>query len=246
LLIGFILVITLGFFINGVIGFYKKVSFDKNYEIPKLYLPIEYFSEKDISWGYAGENGIGWDSGAIEGYQSFPTTEITLSTKDYSQKIELLPPIKSRREILEDSGIYRSSFEELMKKYGDIATRLLPDVDITNLEKFDVDKDGNSETVLSVCSYGGNHCPHKIMILKNDKIIFSVSAGIVGLDVTKSDTGNGFYVEWTPSLNDGSKWDQGLCCPVGYKKTRFVFEEKEFKPVYEQEILYSMIEDTKK
>jgi hypothetical protein len=80
------------------------------------------------------------------------------------------------------------------------------------------------------------------MIIKNDKIIFSIRVGLVGLGLEKSNTGNGFYVHWT---ND-ELTSRGLCCPIGYMRTRFVYENGEFKPIYEQEVLYIDINDSSK
>lgn len=103
------------------------------------------------------------------------------------------------------------------------------------------DKDGKDETIIFLCGVGSNHCPHRIIIVKDQEIIFSVSAGLTGLNFSKTETGNGFYMHWVPTEG---KWDRGLCCPLGYVKIRFVYDKGKFLPVYEQEVLYFKIENT--
>ncbi len=221
----------------------------RNYEMPVLNLPLRYFSDSDISGGYGeGINPSTWASARVDGgYRSFPTTTITLSSDDYSNKKEGLPTVKPLEYIFakdpsEDVFIFQETFNEQIKEYGVLATRFLPN-DTINVQKFDVDGDEENETIVYSCSHGGNHCPHRIMIIKNDAIIFSVSAGLTNLDLVKSEDGNGFYVHWVP-VEEDTKWDTGLCCSIGYVSTRFVYENKKFKPVYEQEILYFKVENT--
>jgi hypothetical protein len=225
-------------------------------DTPTLDLPLRYFTDDSVTWGSVNtarnsDDKNTWQYAAIDGgdaYQSFPSKTITLSSDDFSNSSEQLPPIKSKEQILkqdvEEGTPWQWLYEQEINEYGDLATRFLPSERAVDVKTFDVDRDGKDETIIFLCGVGGNHCPHRIVIVKDKKIIFSVSAGLVDLNLTKSDTGNGFYVGWTPSWDEGGKWNVGLCCTPGYRKTRFVYESKKFKPVYEQEILYFKIENT--
>jgi hypothetical protein len=222
-----------------------------SYNTPVINLSLRYFTDDSIAWSNIGEEGVfdnknTWELATVDGgdaYQSFPTKIITLSADDFFNEDEQMPPIKLPEEILFDADILKNRFKEQLTEYGELAQRFLPNYYITSIKKFDVDNDGENETIIGICS-GGNHCPDKIIIVKDDTIIFTTHAGAVGPKVTKSNTSNGFYVEWAPWLNDGSKWDTGLCCLPGHMKTRFIFENDKFIPVYEQEVLYFKVENT--
>lgn len=221
--------------------------------MPVLDLPLRYFTDDSIAWGSVNtsrnsDDKNTWEYAAVDGgdaYQSFPTKTITLSSDDFSNNIEQLPPIKSMEQIIEQDveidAPWQWLYKDQIKEYGDLATRFLPDESI-DAKKFDVDKDGKDEMIIFLCGVGGNHCPHHIIVVKDQKIIFSVSAGLTGLNISKTETGNGFYVHWVPAEG---KWDdRGLCCSLGYIKTRFVYEGGKFIPVYEQEVLYMQIKNT--
>lgn len=258
-------IIIIGLFVLGFVFYWSQFKQDsknlisdiqdrEGYQIPRLSLPLRYFksgvTQGTINPNLDSDNTDTWDIAAIamDAYQSFPTTKITLSSEDYSQKIEPLPPTRSLDQIkIEEPEVwdnYLQLFDEQVKEHGDIATRFLMGDYVTNIEKFDVDLDGKEEIILSTCGTGGNHCPHKVMIIKDGKIIFSIFSYLV-LSINKSETGNGFYAHWVPWGKEGTKWDIGLCCSPGYMKTRFVYEDGKFKPVYEQEVLYFEVENTK-
>lgn len=230
----------------------KKVS-NQDYEMPVLNLPLQYFQDNDIRGGYHSGKGDSSDKKTMSsayldgGYRSFPTTTIKLSSDDYSNKREKLPATKSLDQIFEgnlnEGFVYKETFTEQIQKYGTLATRFLTNDYIVDLQKFDVDNDGKDETIVFLCSLGGNHCPHRIMIIKNDMVIFSFSAGLTDRNLIKSETGNGFYLHWVPIETD-TKWDAPLCCSPGYMSTRFVYENGKFKPVYEQEVLYFEVKNT--
>lgn len=230
----------------------KKVS-SQAYEMPVLNLPLRYFQDSDIRGGYYSGKGDSAYKNTMSsayldgGYRSFPTTTIKLSSDDYSNKREKLPAIKLQDQILpenlDEGFVYKESFTEQIQKYGALATRFLTDDYIVDLQKFDVDGDGKDETIVFLCGLGGNHCPHRIIVIENDTIIFSFSAGLTDRNLIKSETGNGFYVHWVPIEND-TKWDAPLCCSPGYISTRFVYENGKFKPVYEQEVLYFEVKNT--
>lgn len=228
----------------------------QSYEMPVLNLPLRYFPDSDFSWsryiisGDMDRNTL-TEARMNSGYRSFPTTTIELSSSGYSVEHRELPPARTLAQISKEDADWEYSkqwvwlYKKQIQEYGNLATRFLLGSNITNLEKFDVDGDGKPETVVYICGTGGNHCPHEIIIIKDNTIIFSVSEGLTGLDLVKSETGNGFYVHWVP-LEDGTKWDTGLCCPPGYVSTRFVYENGKFKPVYEQEILYFEVKNTER
>lgn len=220
---------------------------DAKSAIPVLDLPLKYFPKES----FRGSNGVSDDMYEMEsanidaGYQSFPTTTISISSRGYSNDVENLPVIKSKEVILADSDIYTDTFNEQLNEYGDFAKRFLPEYTITEIKKFDVDNDGKDEYIIGVCDLGGNHCPQKIVIVKDDKIIFSTVAGVSNPEIVETGTSNGFYIVWVPSADTGAKWDVGLCCSIGYIKTRFAFEGLRFVPVYEQEVLYINVRNTK-
>jgi hypothetical protein len=196
----------------------KSDAYEYTYDMPNLALPLKYFKDSDIQWGSVGsgplEDKTTWKSAAVNGgYQSFPTTTITIDESTYlNEKVSL-------------------------------AERDLSEYSVTRTDEFDVDRDEVEEKIISLCD-GGNHCPHKVIIVKNDTIIFSTTAGAIGPTVTDTGTGNGFFLEWAPWTSNGDKWDVGLCCMPGYMKTRFVYENGVFSPKYEQEVLYFRVEET--
>lgn len=224
---------------------------ENKYTMPILKLPLSYFSKESIRFGSAdtkSDDEDAYTEAAIdEGYHSFPTTTISLKSDEYNQKKEKLGSIKTDEEIYGGDTDWKDSYPEQIEKYGDLARRFLPDTFI-DVKKIDVDSDGVDESIISLCMVGGNHCPHGIIIVKGDNIIFSTSAGSVDVDIVETKTHNGFYLHWVPGSDDSTdkKWSAfGLCCSPGYMKTRFVFEDGKFKPVYEQEVLFFNVENTK-
>lgn len=218
--------------------------------LQSISLPLKYISEDLISWGSVNtdrdtKDKSTWKSAAVDmGSRDTPTTNITLSKDDYSNAHEDLPAIKSIEEITsETNGRITSEsliYQETLAKYGDFGIRFFPTY-YPFIKNFDVDADGKDEKVVYLCGIGGNHCPHKIVIVKDDKIIFSVSAGMTDLGLSPSETNNGFYVEWVPTDNG---WVYGLCCPPGFVKTRFVYTNNEFIPIYEQTHMYVEVVNT--
>ncbi len=226
---------------------------------PTLAMPLRYFPSESFRSGTVGksiDDKSTWKYAAIDiGYQSFPTTTITLSSDSYSNEIKELPPIKSVESTLlpaskfeekyADASVIRGRRLAQIQEYGILALRFLPGDNIWIMGSFDVDDDGVDEMILAVCGDGGNHCPHKVIIIKGDKIIFSTKAGGTGPRIVTSGTSNGFYLQWAPwQPGDGGIWDVGLCCLPGYMKTRFVYEDGKFIPVYEQEVLYINVKNT--
>ncbi|MSU74838.1 hypothetical protein EXS57_03650 [Candidatus Kaiserbacteria bacterium] len=219
-----------------------------------LNLPLRYFTADTFRYGSARANyespspmnGSNMDVATLEaGYQSFPSTAISLPETYYSNKIEALPPLKSWDQIVadevefdpEDGKMHEPRYRDLIRKYPEFASRFLPGDDITAVTKFDVDGDGRVESIITTCGYG-NHCPHSAYIVKGNKIIFTVS-GSQRVAIEKSDTGNGFYLHWEPD-----SMAPAACCPMGYIKVRFAYESGRFMPVYEQKILYVTVRNT--
>ena len=171
--------------------------------IPILDLPLRYFSDDSVAWGLVNatrnyDDKNTWTYATIDGgdtYQSFPTKTITLSSNDFSNSSEQLPPTQSIEQILkqdvEKDAPWRWLYDQEIKEYGDLATRFLPSESI-DVKKFDVDKDGKDETIIFLCGVGGNHCPHRIVIVKDKKIVFSVSSGLTDLSISKTETGQNF------------------------------------------------------
>ena len=218
-------------------------------EIPEITMPVKYFSEKNIEHGSQSDNNK-WAEASLNemAYQSYPTTSISLPLADYSNDAKSLGIKKSWNDIVKENNICGKSgnedcgFIEQIKQnyneYKDLAPFYLP-VESIYTEKFDVDGDKKDETIIFGCGIGGNHCPHNFDIVKDNKIIFS--AGLSGVNIKPTETGNGFYLEW----NNDEDLTGGYCCPWGYVRTKFVYENNKFIPVLEQKVYYLRIKDSK-
>lgn len=213
-----------------------------NQDFPDLDLPLKYFSRNDLHWSLGGSDtndDITFGSfGGESEYRSYPTTEIKV--KDYDNKSHLYEKNKH------DDGVGISMIQEgdeywegLMKdsqtKYGNFVKMYWPDYLVTGKDDFDVDLDNNKETILTLSVPELNHAPHRIDIVKNGKIIFSYSG--YQPEIEPSKTNNGFYLLWT----SGEQLNSGYCCPSGQMRTRFVYDNHEFNPIWEQEIVYAKI-----
>lgn len=249
-------VIVLGFLIF-LLGFYLGTNTNEstkytstpvigseasNYEMPVIELPVLYFAKNRIVGSWVSTSGEKYTV-VSEGYHSAPTTTIGLLDDAFDNMSEYLPPLKSREEILQSVGNYTNLVQRVLEQDGELARHFLPEEVISDVKKFDVDDDGIEEQIISLCSLGSNHCPDKILIVKNERIIFRIT-GVVNPEITEADTSSGFYLHWSPWRTDGSKWDVGLCCMPGYFKTRFVNIDGEFLPVYEQEVLNFSVKDS--
>jgi hypothetical protein len=203
---------------------------------------LKEFNCTKSSFEYDGESQNNLEKSNVK---STLNSSVTLPSSGYSLENEVLPPVRTYAEIFKDSdGDGKIDWEDLykdqIKKYGDLATRFIyKGYIIDTVEQFDVDSDGQKETIIFICGTGGNHCPHEILVVKNDRVIFNAHAGLTDLGLEKSLDGNGFYVKWVPSdATEGTIWDTGLCCSPGYRKTKFIYENGTFKPVDEKEVLY--------
>ena len=73
-------------------------------------------------------------------------------------------------------------------------------------------------------------------IISNDRIIFTASGGIGNIQLIEMSNNNGFEYKWFPWPHE--EWRSGLCCPLGHKLVRFIYENGEFIPLYEQKVFY--------
>jgi hypothetical protein len=223
-----IIVIILVVILAGTIVFFEmkgqKSEQKITQQMPILNTDPNYFADSEI-WGGTMPDDK-WTSAIIrEGSRTQPTTEISLEESDYNQEVIELSPIKTDKEIyIMEDNMGAEIFTEQINEFGDLARRFLPDDVIGPVEKFDVDKDGKDEQIISTCGLWGNGCPHQIVIVKDNKIIFRTG----GRDIVKTDNGNGFTLIWQKEYKD----------PYGEMRTRFVFEDGKFKPIYEQEVKY--------
>ena len=168
------------------------------------------------------------------------TTTITLPTDGYSTKIYPLPPIRSDEQLLKESkdfgddGTYHYFYAGDIKEFGDVARRFIDEsLGIAKVRKFDVDMDGKDETIITLCGYTTNGCPHKFIIMKDNKVIFSVDQGGRHLNLVRSETGNGFTVHWAPIVGTEEEMERSYCCPTAHMETTFIYKNGTFKPVFE-------------
>ena len=105
----------------------------------------------------------------------------------------------------------------------------------------DVTNDGIPEKILWVSDAGGNHPPHRFQIVQNERIIFEAGVSALVRELDPHPTQNGFILKW---LDEKHHEGRGLCCPIGYTATRFVFDNGEFVPIYEQDNRYYQVENS--
>jgi hypothetical protein len=228
----------------------KNDEFDNQF--PEISMSINYFSENNIDHGSYGDEG--YSSGSFDemAYQSYPTTTIALHKDSYSTKKTILSNPKTLDQAIaendEDCMDYEKRGEcfgdrqiiENYGEYGDLASRYLP-ADSIWVNRFDVDSDGVDEDIVFVCGIGGNHCPHYVQIIKDNKVIFTTDGGGIGISLSPVDSKNGFYLDWR---NDDDWANTGFCCARGYVRTRFVYKDDKFIPVLEQKVYYLRIDDS--
>ena len=116
-----------------------------------------------------------------------------------------------------------------------LVTNYLPDYYIAYLDEFDVDGDGKKETIVNYNVTGAADAgSYNSDIVKGDQIVFSVRED--NSKIIPADTDNGFYVEWA-----NGEFGSPRCCAEGIMRTRFVWRDNEFAPIYEQEVRYLKI-----
>lgn len=209
-----------------------------------LDLPLDYFSQRDVQWGSAGKgNGdkiTDYTQVAIKNltvYQSYPTLDTTI--KNYDNEIIPLKNLTSaeiQQEISKVVSYGQTQVEDSYKQFGTLISNYLPDRYIWKTDKFDVDGDGIAKTIVYTNMTGAAGAgSYTFDIIKGNNIIFSMKEDNSML--IPADTSNGFYVEWGQAGDPNA----GRCCEEGVKRTRFVFKDNKFIPIYEQEVKYVKI-----
>lgn len=217
-------------------------------DYPQYDLPLKYFSTEEVRWGSLGGDGKKgtieeYKQAALDGtevYQSYPTTEITI--KNYS--VEIIPISNKKfsdikNEIIETEGedsYWVKEFEKQYQEYGQMAVHFWDKfLDIEIFDTFDVDSDGIKEKILGLNSVGrADGGSYNVAIVKGNNVIFSVDED--NSFILPHETGNGFYVEWRNPTDESAR-----CCSTGFLRTRFVYEDGKFVPIYEQEVRYFMV-----
>ena len=212
---------------------------------PMLPFELTNFSSKDVRSGSATYHKD-YPQGDIrqygnaylkneDNYQSYPTTKITLT--NYSNRNDLLefkPLEETLQKILEPSRSYKEALNTY-QEWGKLITHYLPEYLVEDVQYFDVNNDGVNEMMVTYNYYEkADSGLYQSDIISNGKIIFSVNES--NSRIFPSKLNDGFYVEWRIP-ND----DSALCCSTGYMKTRFIWKDGKFEPIYEQEIKYLLV-----
>lgn len=128
-------------------------------------------------------------------------------------------------------------YEGQVAEYGDLAVRFWADgSSISFVKEFDVTDDDVAERIVGLCDIWGNHCPHEIIIIQDDRQIFSTTAGLAYKDIVEveAEDGNGFYLLW----DSEEMRVNGLAQPLGHIKTHFAYKDGQFQPVFSEEVIY--------
>jgi hypothetical protein len=217
-------------------------------QFPELSFDISYFNNSDVRSGSA-EHYKEYEQGDIRRhsraylenkavYQSYPTKEIILTEYDSSKrKLEIKPFNEALDELKNNCGDLTSKVslaEENYRQYGIWTTHYLPAWQIYKVESFDVDGDDVEEMIIhkniNCRATGGSFDAD---IIKNGEIVFSTTGH--NSAIIPADTNNGFYVEQSDTVG---------CCATGFLRTRFVFENDEFVPIYGQEVKYLKVKES--
>lgn len=203
-------------------------------------LKIEYFDDAIGVWGSGLPKGETQWKGVDSKYaQRSAPSAITHPLNLITESIKLLPvkrdKIKYDSEFYsgeQEEEYYKSYIDDMYAKYDESFGGYFASKGevITTSKYHDVDRDGFKEQIVETVTIGGNHPPHFGYIIKNGVVILSMLLNSGGIDSTKD--GNGFYVQ------DKMYGDNGLCCPVGYRLYRVIYEDNSFRPVWEQEVKY--------
>lgn len=218
----------------------------KDSSMPWLNLSKNYFSIDNLQWGsFTGkvEGDINsYDDFAISNianFQSYPIIS-NFEIKKYSSEIEELNN-KTYDEMYEEfnknnpDSFGKWNVDESYKKFGKLSLHYLPEFYVTSVEEFDVDSDNSNEKIVTYnMTQSATAGSYKTDIIKGNKIIFSTTED--NSSIIESETGNGFYIEW-----NNPKYQYPRCCEEGFTRTRFVYKDNQFIPVYEQEVRYLKI-----
>ena len=215
---------------------------------PTLSLSLSYFHREDLQGGFVKpeldtDDFTKWEKAQFDGgYRSHPTTTITFI--DFRNTDEALPDLPDEEEwtnLTDDMTAYSSLYVAQHRAYGEIGKRYAGKMQDIYITEADVTNDGMPEKILWVSDAGGNHPPHRFQIVQNERIIFEAGVSALVRDLDPHPTQNGFILKW---LDEKHHEGRGLCCPIGYTATRFVFDDGEFVPVYEQDNRYFQVENS--
>lgn len=226
--------------------FSKEEPTTIDFSMPWLDLDKNYFSIDNLQWGsFTGkvEGDINsYDNFAISNisnFQSYPITNNFEIKNYYSEDKELND--KTYDEMYEEftkdnpDNFGKWNVDESYKKFGKLALHYLPEFYITSIDEFNVDSDNNNEKIVTYnMTQSATAGSYKTDIIKGNKIIFSSRED--NSRIIKPENGNGFYIEW-----NNPKYGYPRCCEEGFTRTRFVYKDNQFIPVYEQEVRYLKI-----
>lgn len=215
-----------------------------------LDLKQDYFDDLLALWGSGTESGEfigeGFDSEYAARSAPRPINH-PIEIKQEKIVIERIKPNEIGRNFSSDNSdnyflsLESKAKEENSKKYGKLIGEFFAEwsQEIDSVEEADVDRDGIPEKLVTTSDIGANHPPHHAHVVKDNVIIASVE--LISGYIKPAKDGNGFYVKDPSPVGD---WGPGmsylfpLCCPVGYRIYRAVFEDGRFVPVWEQDIPY--------
>ena len=208
LIIGFMLGVILTLVFNPFSG--RKFSIQSPDKQSQLSESIQNFSYFNLPQEYFSKDNVIWGEVSPYGNSKFQKAA-------YRDGFQSYPTTDVK------ISNYSSDIIEFNSK---------PNFSIFSKDEFDVNADGKSESIISLAENGVNHPPHYWQILKSGMVIFTFNEFMA--KIYSSDTNNGFFIEWYPE----KVFDQGLCCPSGLTRTRFVYQDNQFVPVYEQDIVF--------
>jgi len=204
---------------------------------PFLNLPKDYFEKDDFYQTDIIKN---------PSYQSYPSTVITTgawkilpNTKALS--LEKVLDENRQREGKQLQGWNQSNLISTFEKYPLFAGYFLPDYEIDNIDRFDVNKDGFSEFIVYGCPafMAGSACGRIIIVDSKGKLLFDYENR--GIEIESIKNGNGFYLLAADMEEDM----EATCCTRVKTKIRFVYDNNTFTPVFEQKVVYVRIGDIK-
>lgn len=215
---------------------------------PALSLPLSYFRREDLRGGIGNseldtDDFTTWEKAQFDsGYRSQPTTTITFI--DFRNTDEALPDLPDEEKwtsLTDEMTVFSSVYVAQHQAYGEIGKRYAGKMQNIYITEADVTNDGIPEKILGVSDVGGNHPPHRYQIVQNERIIFEAGVSALVRDLDPHPTQNGFILEW---LDEKHLEGRGLGYPLGHTATRFVFDDGEFVPIYEQDNRYFQVENS--
>lgn len=213
---------------SEVVGRYGEYP----HKYPPLDIPKKYLSN-DVFY----QDGVVTDPS----YQSYPTTKITLEDwKDHPNTVQqsLKDIIAINVKLDEDSPIKWSeeSIRNEFNEYPLIAGYFLPQLSIDLVRRFDVTGDGVNENIVYGCIHNaaGSGCVDVKIVDSKGKILFE--GGGRGRMILEVDGGRGFVYQVASNEDK-----EAACCTRVFDKVRFVYENNQFIPIYQQKIAYTKI-----